>query len=299
MSGIAESVRKCKIDTLHAGEAMRLIGKLIIFSCLMTLVFPKLGAQEEKRREKTKDLIQVIPVTRTPEPEAGGLYISYPQDGEMNNSNPVWIQIRLQGYALGTDSNFVRAREVGNKRQGQSLHVVIDNEPFFPYAGLSIDPFDQEGDYYDQTYKFKVPKGLKEGEHILRIFAARSYGEGLKGPRYFKDAYFYVGKKTPAYSVNLDKPYLTYNEPSGMFRLKEGEPILLDFYVNNCELSEDGYKVRLTIDGGNKRFLTEWRPYYVYGLKSGTHKFKLELVNRKNKRVPGPFSSASHTIKVD
>lgn len=258
-----------------------------------------LGFAVQANCQTTKEPIQVIPVTRTPEPEAGGLFISYPEDGQLIRTNPVWVQVRLQGYALGTDSNFPRAKEVANKKQGQSLHVIIDNEPFFTYSGLSIDPFDQEGDYYDQSYKFRVPDDLEEGEHILRIFPARSYGEGLKGPRYFKEAVFYVGKKTPSYPENLEDPYLTYNEPSGMLRIKEGEPVLLDFYVHNCDLSEDGYKVRLTIDKGNKRFLTEWRPYYIYGLKKGTHQIRLELVDKKNRRVAGAFNRVIRKIRID
>lgn len=254
---------------------------------------------EAKNEDKHTDPIQVIPVSRTPEPDSGQLFISYPRDGEMIRSNPAWIQVRLQGLALGVDSNFPRAKEVANKKYGQSLHIVVDNEPFFSYSGLSIDPFDQEGDYYDQTYKFKIPDDLEEGEHILRIFPARSFGEGYKRPKYFKDVYFYVGKEKPAYSINLNAPYLTYNEPSGTMRLKEGEPVLLDFYVKNCELSKDGYKVRLTIDGKNKRYLTEWSPYYIHGLSKGMHKIRLVLVDKKNRKVPGAFNSVSRRIRID
>jgi len=275
---------------------MSVLTKLLMSCVLVGSLFLRLDAQEQK---EPKSSIQVIPVARTPEPEAGGIFIAYPKDEEMIRSNPVWIQVRVQGFALGTDSNFPRAREIATKKYGQSLHIVVDNQPLFSYSGLSIDPFDQEGDYYDQTYKFKIPFPLDEGEHIVRIFPARSFGEGLKGNRYFKEAYFYVGKKTPEYPVNLERPYLTYNEPSGLFRLRQGEPILLDFYIHNCELSQDGYKVRLTIDGKDKRYLTEWRPYYIYGLKSGTHKIQLDLVSKKNKIVKGPFNSVTREIKID
>ena len=57
--------------------------------------------------------------------------------------------------------------------------------------------------------------------------------------------------------------------------LTESQPVLLDFFISNCELTSDGYKVRLIVDGDAIRTLTSWQPYYIYGLKKGPIRFDL------------------------
>jgi hypothetical protein len=89
---------------------------------------------------------------------------------------------------------------------------------------------------------------------------------------------------------------LTYNAPEGEF--KDGQPILLDFYVVNTQLSKDGYKVRLIIDGTDKRMLTEWVPYFIYGLKKGSHTIKLELLNPQGTVLAPLFNDLEQTIVV-
>jgi hypothetical protein len=175
--------------------------------------------------------------------------------------------------------------------------VVIDDQPYFPVYEPALDPFNEEGWYYETSYKFELPK-LRPGEHLLRVFLARSFGESLKGEWSFSAIKFNVGNNTNDSKYDLSKPYITYNEPSNQMYLEEDRPILLDFYVSNCELSADGYKVRLTIDGTTTRTLTAWQPYYIYGLKKGNHTVKLELLNSRGKPIAGSIGSVQQTITV-
>lgn len=245
------------------------------------------------------DEIRIVAVNPTPEPETVVAVIQLPSSGDVVNGNPVWMQIRVDGYALGSDSPFDRKSEIANSDMGQTIHVVIDNEPYFAVNGPSIQPFNEEGFYYNQSYKFEVPFKLKDGFHTIRIFPARSFGESLKGERTFQSSYFFVGKETNgALADVLARPYLTYNEPSDRMLLIENKPLLLDFYIANCELSPDGYKVRLTIDGKVQRTFIAWRPYYIYGLKKGKHTLRLELIDNKNKVVPGPYNDVQQTINI-
>jgi hypothetical protein len=233
--------------------------------------------------------IRILAVDPTPEPKTVVATIQVPAQGAVK-SNPVWVQIRVDGYALGSDSQFDKASELVNSDLGQTIHVVVDNLPYFPINGPSIEPFNEDGWYYNQSFKFELPK-LSEGLHTLRIFPARSYGESLKGERTFHDTYFFVGAKGDTSQAGLlEKPFLTYNEPSDQFYLVENKPVLLDFYLSNAELSPDGYKVKLTIDGQISRMLTSWQPYYIYGLKKGKHTMRLELLDSKNKLVAGSFN---------
>jgi hypothetical protein len=56
--------------------------------------------------------------------------------------------------------------------------------------------------------------------------------------------------------------------------------------------------VRLTIDGKVNRSLTSWQPYYIYGLKKGRHKIRLELLDSKDKLVPGLYNAPEQTITI-
>jgi hypothetical protein len=243
--------------------------------------------------------IQVIPVSRSSQSETASVQIVFPEKGFINNEDLVWVQVRVRGYSLGNSSQLTRASEIANSSLGQSLHVIVDNFPYFARVETKIAPYDEDHDYYEDMYKFKIPFSLSQGRHTLRIFACRSFGESLKSENVFDSTYFYVQNKRENDQTDLTKPYITYNEPSGYLKLKEKEPVLLDFYVSNCELSQDGYKVRLYIDGNIERTLTQWSPYYIYGLKTGSHTLRLELINKDGMRVLGSFNDTQRNFLIE
>jgi hypothetical protein len=251
----------------------------------------------EEKPKKPVEQIRILPVKRTPESETSTVVISIPKNGATVKGNPVWVQTRVEGYPIGASSQFDRASEVATTDQGQTIHVVVDNQPYFPVYEPALDPFNEEGWYYETSYKFELPK-LESGEHLLRVFLARSFGECLKGEWSFTASTFTIGNKPETSRYDLSKPFLTYNEPSNQMYLTEDMPILLDFFVSNCELSSDGYKVRLTVDGNTTRTLTAWQPYYIYGLKKGNHTIRIELLNSRGKPLTFPMTSAEQTITV-
>lgn len=243
------------------------------------------------------ETIQVIPMEPTPQPVNASVRIARPEEGEVLSSNPVHATIRVRGYGLGDASQFPRRNEIPDSKMGQTLHIIVDDQPYFPYNGPALDPFNTEGDYYQEMYSVPL-KGLKDGMHTLRVFACRSYGESLKTLECFDAVTFYMNNKKIDWSMSLRRPFLTYNEPSGYFTYQVGQPVFLDFYASNCEISSDGYKVKLTIDEHTHRMLTELRPYYIYGLKKGTHKIRLELVDAHDQLVPGAFNDITRSFSV-
>jgi hypothetical protein len=269
--------------------------RFISFLLSLTMAVALHGETENK---KPQNFIRLVGVRPTPEPETVSLFIAFPRNGGQAKSNPVWIQTRVEGYSLGTDSYFDRSYEIANSKMGQTLHVIIDDRPYFAVNESPIDPFKEQGNYYILSYKFEVPFSLDEGLHTIRAFPARSYGEALKGENTFAVSTFYIGNDQNTLGVDLSKPYLTYNEPGDQMQLVESKPVLLDFYLRNCELSPDGYKVRLTIDHSVVRTLTTWQPYYIYGLEKGKHTLKLELLNESNMVVRGPFNNVQRTITI-
>lgn len=242
--------------------------------------------------------LRVLAVPPSPEGETVVLRLALPEYGQVLNALPIWLQFRVEGYPLGSDSQFDRRDEVAGTDLGQTLHIVIDDNPYFAYSGPAFAAFDEVSLYYDSSYKIEIPYRLTEGMHTIRAFPARSFGESLKGENTYIASVFYVGKEKDNPGLSLDGPYITYNEPSNQIYLTSSKPILLDFYVTNCALTADGYKVRLSIDGHGVRTLTSWQPYYIYGLPKGNHTVLLELIDRDNKVVPGEFNRVQRSITV-
>jgi hypothetical protein len=244
------------------------------------------------------DGIQVIPMLPEDQPDYVSLQVAIPEENGIIDSENYFIQVRLKGFSIGTiSSDLARKDEVANKGV-QSLHIIIDNEPYFVFDDLGIDPLKSNESYLSSLYKIPIPFSLKEGLHTLRIFPARSFGESLKKKENFVQRVFYYKKKEGSTNV-FKEPFLTYNQPQGTLIQQDNEPILLDFYVNNVELSQDGYKVKLVIDQKIQRLLSRELPYYIYGLGKGYHEINLSLVDNKGKLVPGVFNQVSRLIKVE
>jgi hypothetical protein len=256
------------------------------------------GSIDDQSIGKMKEEIRIQPVPATVESSTVMLVIAVPKPKELVSKNPVWVQFRIDGFALGSDSSqFQRANQIAVSDMGQTVHVIVDNEPYFAINEPAINPFNENGYYYNTSYKFEIPFKLQKGVHTLRMFPARSFGESLKGENTFAFLKFYVGDVQTDKKFDFSQPFLTYNEPSDQMDYGANQPILLDFLIANCELSQDGYKVQLTFDDSIKRTLTSWQPYYIYGLGRGKHKIRLELIN-KDVRVPGLFNDVERTITI-
>lgn len=240
--------------------------------------------------------VRVVPVRPTPQPDEVEVRFAFPEEGEVKTENPVKTQLRIEAYPLGFNSDFPRAREIRDSDEGQSIHIIVDGKHHFDVNEAIDDISENEEIDFDQIIEAKIPYNLSQGIHILRAFPVRSFGECLKSSASFASTYFYFGKGETNPSIDLSRPYITYNEPEGEFTAKK--PILLDFYLSNTQLSQDGYKVRLTIDGKDKRILTEWAPYYIYGLKRGSHTIKLELLSPQGSVLPPLFDDLHQTIIV-
>lgn len=240
--------------------------------------------------------IQVIPMERTPEPDEVEVRFAFPHVGEVKTEAPMQVQLRLEAYPLGYDSDFLRAREIQDSEEGQAIHIVVDDKKSFSINEAIDEVSENEEIDFDQTLEATIPYKLSPGLHVLRAFPVRSFGESLKGPRAFSAIYFYFDTKAKTPPIDLSKPFLTYNQPDGSYTF--GKPILLDFVLTNAQLSSDGYKVRLTIDNSDKRILTSWVPYYIYGLKKGSHTIKLELLDPQGKLIQPLFDDLERTFMI-
>ena len=205
--------------------------------------------------------------------------------------------MRVEDFPLGIVTPFSRANELYNDPDGQSVHVIIDQRPYFAYSqptGMSLGSD-------DQLLSFSLPFSLEPGMHAIRCFPARSYGESFKEKGCFQAEIFYFQdkKRLDTFPFDRFKPYLTYNEPQGKYPAHRSDPLLLDFYLSNCTLSPNGYTVRLVIDGKQQELLTAWTPYYIKGLKPGRHTIRLELLDERRQQVPGAFNRVEREIEIE
>jgi hypothetical protein len=269
--------------------------KSLLFSALLPWI-PMQGAVEYQEGQSNPNNIQVVPVEPTPEPDDIAIRIQYPSEGRVEKKNPVRVEMRIDWFPLGVDTDLPRKDEIFDSKSGQCLHVFVDDQDYFTVCEALFDAVDDHDEYFDQIAEFDIPFSLTPGLHVIRAFPCRSFGESLKKPKNSVAKTFYFEKKDSK-TFDLNQPYLTYNEPQGSFE-DPNKPILLDFYINNCTLSKDGYKVRLTIDGANQRFLYDWVPYYIYGLGKGEHTIRLELISPQNTPVAGPFNDVQKKFTI-
>ena len=145
-----------------------------------------------------------------------------------------------------------------------------------------------------------MKKDIKEGDHVMLAFLSRSYHESVK------NADAVVVKKitagNPADSLKMDvdltAPHLFYSRPKGTYKGEDVNKVLLDFYLVNTEISEDGNKVLATING-EEFTITEWQPYVMKGLPLGENTIELQLVDKDNQPIEGPFNYVKRSVMLE
>lgn len=279
---------------------MRSILIFLAFTLLSSSLYSLKPSKGDYSSPSTLD-VRVIRVSPAPEQHSVTLKTIFPRPYENKRKNPINLQLRLKGFVLGALSQDERSSEIYNHKEGQSLHVLIDNFPYFSCSQTVQNASCKSGDdFCSAIVSFLIPFSLKSGQHVIRCFPAHSYGESLKKEGCFRAQTFYFQDRLKKDTFNFDpkRPYLTYNEPQGIYPASKSKPILLDFYLTNCNLSEKGYKVRFSINNEVVSTLTEWTPYYVYGLKKGTYLFKLELLDSNHQLVSGCFNYSERDVII-
>lgn len=205
--------------------------------------------------------------------EAVVLNIVSPQMGETVAGPSVAIEFDLQNYDVYYDST---------TGMGQHIHVILDNKPYIPH--YSTEPF---------VFEF-----LESGTHTIRAFPSREWHESIKEPDAFAMVTFHVGEADGANSPEPGAPILTYSRPKGEYTGEQADKILVDYWVQNCELSAQDYRVRLRIDGHAQEFI-KWEPYWVEEMGPGEHTISLELIGPDGAPVEGPFNRTERVITLN
>lgn len=234
--------------------------------------------------------VQIEEGDRSPAIEGASALITSPGDSAVVDSPNVEAVVEAENFETGVQTDTDRADQIANSENGQHFHLILDNEPYMANYEAG-EPFDL-GE-------------LESGAHTLVAFPSRSYHESVKSDTSYDYITFFVGEESGESMLNTEDPAIIYSRPKGTYSGSGAERIMLDFYLHNVELSEDGYRARYTIsstgqEGGELASitLTEWAPAFVTGLESGTYEVQLQLLDENGNVVDGPFNDTTREITV-
>jgi hypothetical protein len=181
----------------------------------------------------------------------------------------------VDNYQMGEQTSNDFKFKLANSEKGQHIHLIINNAP------------------YSAHYSENFSKKLEEGNNVLLAFLSRSYHESVKNPNAYYFSQIGDGEK-----IDLDKEFLFYSRPKGVYKGIDTEKLLLDFYLINTNISANGNKVKATIQ--NSEFIIdEWAPYYIEGLPKGEISIKLELINSEGVLIDSPFNPSYRTVTLE
>ena len=85
---------------------------------------------------------------------------------------------------------------------------------------------------------------------------------------------------------DMKQPHLFYHLPLG----ETSDPIL-DFYLVNTAVSEKGNKVKVTLNK-TEFIINKWAAYRISGLKNSENTVRIQLLDKNNKIIEGPFNNS-------
>ncbi len=254
------------------------VALLIAISCQPKKVENEVTVEETEIAAPVE--ISIEKFTDSPGYSTSSLTLKNPSNTTLSKAGEVDFKFEVGDYELGaqTEKNGMAAN-LANSGDGQHIHFILDNMPYSAH--------------YESEFKREMP----EGTHYLVAFLSRSYHESVKNEKSFIAKKMVVGKAGDDKNVDFSKPTMIYSRPKGEYSGKDTENLLLDFFLLNTTLSEDGNKVRATING-SEFMLTEWAPYVIKGLPKGEVTVKLELLDSAGKLIPGGFNEVSRTVTL-
>lgn len=226
----------------------------------------------------TTGTIQLTKGEDSPEFPDAILEQNQPTNGAKLKPGTNTFQYNVKNYQLSKMTEGAHDKMIANSEKGQHIHLILNNDP------------------YDALYETTYKKELSEGHYVELSFLSRSYHESIKTPEAYVLRQFTVGNAADK-KADLNAPHMFYSRPKGEYTGKDTNKIMLDFYLVNTELSENGNKVRATING-QEFMINEWKPYYISGLPMGETTIKLELLDADGNLVQSPFNPVTRTIAL-
>lgn len=259
------------------------LGLLIASFVVFVSCSPGKKTEESTTEEATEKVaepaeIHLTPVTNSPSFPDAKLSMNSPEAGSNLGSGSVRFSYVVENYELTAQTEDAEIKQCANSAQGQHIHLILNNQPYFAH------------------YEAEFDRELVDGHYVALSFLSRSYHESLKSSDAYVITQFTIGE-AEAEEADLSAPHLFYSRPKGEYKGDDTKKILLDFFLVNTDLAEDGNKVRATING-QEFMISQWVPQFVEGLPLGENTFKLELLDNAGNLIPGPFNAVERTVTL-
>lgn len=203
------------------------------------------------------------------------LSLQGPKAMQVKKAGEFTFQFAVENYELMQQTPEAAERHCANSQKGQHIHFILNNAP------------------YQAHYQPEFKAELMEGNNVVLAFLSRSYHESIKQENAFILKNFPIGENVAPFDVTAK--HLFYSRPKGTYEGADTKRILLDFFLVNTELSEEGYKVKAMIDD-EEFILNSWQPYFVEGLSMGEHAFRIQLIDANGEVVSGPFNDSGERV---
>ncbi|MGO1729359.1 MAG: hypothetical protein ACTHY4_07100 [Flavobacteriaceae bacterium] len=265
----------------------KLITSLFVFAFLTfacqkeTKKTEKKESKKEMKETKKAQKIKLTPFTVSEKFPDASLKLEGEEQISLKEGESTF-KFNVKDYELGAQTNRNKIPQIANSDKGQHIHVIIDNEP------------------YSAHYMPDVTKEFDKGEHVMLAFLSRSYHESVKNDNSFLVRKLKVGdvKEDQKVDIDFDAEHMFYSRPKGTYSGKDTDKILLDFFLVNTDLSDDGNKVLARINGEEFE-ITKWQAFMIEGLPMGENKIELQLVDNDDKPIEGPYNTVKRTITLE
>ncbi len=235
---------------------------------------------EEEKVDATTVALSLEKLENSPAYADAELVLNTPADTKIGASGEIDFGFAVNNYELGAQTESTNASMLANSGKGQHIHFILNNQPYSAH--------------YEPSFKKEIPDGV----HHLVAFLSRSYHESVKNENSVVVRKMEIGENPEdTQGLEMDAPTLIYSRPKGEYSGKDTENLMLDFFVLNTTLSEDGNKVRATING-EEFMITEWAPYVIKGLPMGEVSIQLELLDSTGNLIEGPFNKVQRTVML-
>jgi hypothetical protein len=255
-----------------------------IFACSTGNKEEKAKNEDKSAEEKSQESVSSISLTpvESPQFDDSMLEMLSPMENETNiEPGAVKFSYNVKNYELATQTIDADVKNCANSPDGQHIHLILNNEP------------------YSAHYEAEFTKDLEEGHYVALSFLSRSYHESVKSYGAANIRQFTVGKKPSGQEIaDLSDPHMFYSRPKGTYTGDDAKKVLLDFYLLNTELSEEGNKVRATING-QEFMIDKWQPYFIEGAEMGEMSIKLELLDARGELIPSPFNPVERKVALE
>lgn len=261
--------------------------RILAFFCLSFSLFLACGPKKKEAPSapvlpegvQKKGGISLFPVGDSPNfPQAELRLKSFQVFSELV---PTKATFELSGFELGKMTEDTGLKGLAFDEKGQHLTILLNNKPFQAV--------------FDANMEFDLPIG----HYVMLAFPSRSYYESVKVEKALVLKEFSVGKVENVEPFDADAPHIFFNRPRGQYEHRDAEKILVDFYMLNVDLSKDGYKVEINVNG-TAFVVDRWQAYSVSGLGRGmAHSIRLTLLDADGRRVKSPFNPAVRSIRIN